>query len=170
MDEPLYTLGGVTFTSKTRPLSSLDADTEASWAVMDRIGSENPIQFTGMANKRITLTGVTFPTLGMTFGSAPAGVHQIEELESLQKEGIPYPLVDGTGTSYGLWAIVKVSESKTKFLRNGKHLVSSYNVELIRYVSEDVGEDGIVSGGSFDISKWRSTLKDYIGGLTRLFQ
>ena len=168
-DDALYTLGGVVFSPKNRPLDSKQSDREYTWVVQERIGSENPIQPTGFANKSITFTGLTFPTIGAGKGK-PAGTKQIQELERLMMEGVPYPLVDGLGNNYGLWAITKISDTESNFLRNGAYLTGEYSLTLLRYVTTSVGGDGTMSNGAIDFSKWRDSIKSLVGSLTSLFR
>jgi len=170
MDEILYTLGGVTFTAKMRPLLKKSIKNSASWVAMSRIGSEDPLQFTGFKNHSISLTGVTFSALGAAYGLQAAGLNQINEIVALQKQGVPFPLVDGSGVSYGLFAILDISDEQEDFLRNGDHQTSSYSIDLLHYTTDVIGGDGIVSSGAFDISQWQSQIKSFVGGLTEFFK
>lgn len=132
----MMSLGFFVFERRTTPYQAMEH--QKSWRHPDnaRVGARPTSQFTGVDNEFITLTGELRPEV--TGGQA-----SLNELTKMADKGESYPLIDGSGSSYGYFAIVDFSESKADFFKDGKPRSISFTMKLKR--TDDAERDTLTN-------------------------
>ncbi|CAM3520122.1 oxidoreductase [Rouxiella silvae] len=124
--------GMFVFMLKTAPYQSLEQDTSWRHVKNDRIGKSASWQYIGTGEDNITLTGTLYPEV--TGGDVSLSV-----LRTMAYGGKPWPLVEGTGTIYGMFVITNIREIRTEFMKDGKAQKIEFTLSL-KKVSEDIRE------------------------------
>jgi len=124
--------GMFVFMLKTAPYQSLEQDTSWRHVKNDRIGKSASWQYIGTGEDNITLTGTLYPEV--TGGDVSLSV-----LRTMAYGGKPWPLIEGTGTIYGMFVIANIRENRTEFMSDGKAQKIEFTLSL-KKVSEDIRE------------------------------
>ncbi len=69
-------------------------------------------QFLGPDNDMLTLSGVLMPEI-------TGGRLSLLALEQMAEQGKAWPLIEGSGTIYGMYVIEGLNQTKTEFFRDG---------------------------------------------------
>ena len=130
MPSELISLGQFRFSIDTAAYDELSRTTEYRWARQDRLGRNPARQYVGPGDDTISLRGTVLTTYR-------GGTGQVEAMRAEGSKGEPLRLVSGTGTVFGLWAILRVTETGRAFLEGGLARQVEFEIELGYY-----GEDG----------------------------
>nr|WP_127881854.1 phage tail protein [Pseudomonas carnis] len=108
----MLSLGMFVFSLSTLAYQELQRQTNWRHASNSRVGAPPALQFVGRGDDTITLPGIILPELA-------GSVLSLDGLRLMANTGKAWPMVEGTGRIYGLWAIESLSETKTVFFRDG---------------------------------------------------
>lgn len=125
-------LGLFVFQLNTAPYQSLGL--ESSWRHVknDRVGKSPSYQYIGPGEDKITLSGILLPEI-------TGGDISLAALRTMAYTGKAWPLIEGTGGIYGMFAITNISETRTEFFMDGKARKIEFSLSLEK-VSEDLRE------------------------------
>lgn len=128
-------LGDYMFSLDTAAFQQLQRDTAFRWTSQPRIGRRPAMQFTGLEDETIELSGVIYPHFR-------GGIRQIGQMRAAGATGKAMPLVyafDQIGQYCGQWCIKSVREGRTEFNRNGTPKKIEFSLSLV-YYGEDAGQ------------------------------
>jgi hypothetical protein len=148
----MLVLGMFVFQLQTVPYQSLQRDVDYRWPVNNRVGLRPLPQFLGVNEEKITLSGVLMPEI-------TGGKLSLLVLNLMADQGMAWPLLDGSGTIYGLFVVNSVSETHTEFFANGLPRKIEFTLTLTRV-------DDSLSTMLGDMKGWADGLMDQAGGLT----
>ena len=126
----MMALGGFRFGVNRASYQTLQRTAMYRWATLDRAGRDPAAQFLGPGVETITLNGTIYPHF-------KGGLRQVEAMRLVARLGEPMILVDGLGFVLQRWVILRISETKGTFLRDGAPRRINFSVDLQSY-----GEDG----------------------------
>ncbi|MGP6470481.1 MULTISPECIES: phage tail protein [Rahnella] len=121
----MLTLGLFVFQLQTVPYQSLQRDVDYRWPVNNRVGLRPLPQFLGVNEEKITLSGVLMPEI-------TGGKLSLMALNLMADEGKAWPLLEGSGTIYGMFVVNSVSETHTEFFSNGAPRKIEFTLTLTR--------------------------------------
>ena len=121
----MLTLGLFVFQLQTVPYQSLQRDVDYRWPVNNRVGLRPLPQFLGVNEEKITLSGVLMPEI-------TGGKLSLLALNLMADEGKAWPLLEGSGTIYGMFVVNSVSETHTEFFSNGAPRKIEFTLTLTR--------------------------------------
>jgi phage protein U len=121
----MLTLGLFVFQLQTVPYQSLQRDVDYRWPVNNRVGLRPLPQFLGVNEEKITLSGVLMPEI-------TGGRLSLMALNLMADEGKAWPLLEGSGTIYGMFVVNSVSETHTEFFSNGAPRKIEFTLTLTR--------------------------------------
>ena len=122
----LLALGDYRFSLDTAAYDTLTRETGWRWPPADRIGGRPIPQYLGPGAEKIELSGAIYP-------SFRGGLGQMEEMRAEADKGKPLRLVDGRGIVWGLYVIVRVSETQTLLGARGEPKEMKFVLDLQRY-------------------------------------
>lgn len=125
MDSPMMALGMFVFTLHTLPYQQLQHDMGWRLAGNARVGRRAAWQYLGPDDDSVTLSGVLLPEL-------TGGDMSLAMLQLMAEQGKAWPLIEGTGTVYGWYAIEKLGESRSEFFSDGKAQRIEFTLTLKR--------------------------------------
>ncbi len=132
-------LGAYRFCISTSAYQTLSRTSEYKWEELNRLNSENTIQFTGKTADVINLEGVIYPHF-------KGGLNQITFMRLEAERGIPLMLISGNGTVFGRWCILSIEESQTYFLQDGTPRKITFKIKLKKYgETSELGSKGIIT-------------------------
>lgn len=126
----LLMLGGFKFSLNTAVFLDMNRSSSYRWAMQERIGRHDALQFTGFGEDRITLPGVVYPDFR-------GGKGQITDLRSLASEGRPLRMIASGGEVLGLWVIESVEETQSSFKPDGGFRKQEFTVSLRRFGDDE---------------------------------
>ena len=126
MSDAMLQLGLYQFSLNDAAYQRLERSAEYRWARLERIGSNDALQFTGQGPEAIELEGVIYPHFR-------GGLDQVKEMRLQASVGVPLPLVSGRGSFLGLWCIESVTEGETVFARQGVPQRIEFSLRIARY-------------------------------------
>jgi len=147
----MLVLGLFAFQLQTLPYQSLQRDVDYRWPVNNRIGLRPLPQFLGVNEEKITLSGVLLPEI-------TGGKFSLLVLNLMADQGKVWPLLDGSGTIYGLFLINGVSETQTEFFANGLARKIEFTLTLTRV-------DDSLSTMLGDVNSWGEGVLNQAGGV-----
>ncbi|WP_336369373.1 phage tail protein [Rahnella perminowiae] len=147
----MLVLGMFVFQLQTLPYQSLQRDVDYRWPANNRIGLRPLPQFLGVNEEKITLSGVLLPEI-------TGGKLSLLTLNLMADQGMVWPLLDGSGTIYGLFLINSVSETQTEFFSNGMARKIEFTLTLTRV-------DDSLSTMLGDVNSWGEGILNQAGGL-----
>ena len=121
----MLTLGLFVFQLQTVPYQSLQRDVDYRWPVNNRVGLRPLPLFLGVNEEKITLSGVLMPEI-------TGGRLSLMALNLMADEGKAWPLLEGSGTIYGMFVVNSVSETHTEFFSNGAPRKIEFTLTLTR--------------------------------------
>jgi phage protein U len=148
----MLTLGLFVFQLQTVPYQSLQRDVDYRWPVNNRVGLRPLPQFLGVNEEKITLSGVLMPEI-------TGGKLSLMALNLMADEGKAWPLLEGSGTIYGMFVVNSVSETHTEFFSNGAPRKIEFTLTLTRV-------DESLAAMFGDMKAQASGLLNQAGGLT----
>ncbi|WP_413498847.1 phage tail protein [Buttiauxella gaviniae] len=121
----MLVLGMFVFQLQTLPYQSLQRDVDYRWPSNSRVGQRPAMQFLGVNEEKIVLSGSLLPEI-------TGGRLSLLALNLMADEGRAWPLLDGSGTIYGMFVINAVSETYTELFADGSARKIDFNVNLTR--------------------------------------
>ncbi|MEM7197278.1 MAG: phage tail protein [Pseudomonadota bacterium] len=122
-------LGDFRFSLSTAAYQQFERTSSYSWTASARIGVEAAVQFVGIGQEEITLTGTIYPHFRGGYG-------QIEKMRTIAAKGEPLFLVSGfenEGRVWGDYSITRVIEKQQHIGADGKPLRMDFTLHLIKY-------------------------------------
>lgn len=100
---------------------------QRSWrhAANSRVNRRPSTQFLGPDNDMLTLSGVLMPEI-------TGGRLSLLALEQMAEQGKAWPLIEGSGTIYGMYVIEGLNQTKTEFFRDGMPRRIEFTLSLKR--------------------------------------
>ena len=95
------------------------------YGVNNRVGKRPAVQFIGLDNDDITLSGTLLPSL-------TGGRLSLLVLEQMAETGRAWSLIDGTGNIYGMYVIEEITQSKSEFFVDGAPRKIDFTLKLKR--------------------------------------
>ena len=124
--------GMFVFMRQTAPYQSLEQQTDFRHVKNERVGKSAKWQYIGAGEDTITLTGTLYPEI-------TGGDLSLSALRTMAYTGKAWPLIEGTGTIYGMFAITNIRENRTEFMSDGKAQKIEFTLTLKKQ-SEDIRE------------------------------
>jgi len=121
----MLALGMFVFMRQTLPYQNMQRETSYRWPSNSRIGKRDAFQFLGVGEEKITLSGVLYPEL-------TGGRLTMTTVRQMADEGRAWPLLDGSGTIYGMYVINSVSETGSLFFADGSPRKIDFTLTLTR--------------------------------------
>ncbi|STQ09197.1 phage P2 GpU family protein [Enterobacter cloacae] len=100
------------FMLRTVPYQELQYQRSWRHAANSRVNRRPSTQFLGPDNDSLTLSGVLLPEV-------TGGRLSLLALEQMAELGKAWPLIEGSGTIYGMFVIESLSQTKTEFFESG---------------------------------------------------
>ena len=125
--EGLIALGKFRFSVDKASYNQLQLNAKYQWEEIKRVGQDSSLQFTGTPSPVVTISGVLFPR------SKKGGYSQLPLLRAEAGKGKALNMVDGLGNALGLWAVVSVTETHSKFSTVGLPKKIEFSMSLKRY-------------------------------------
>ncbi|EBS2126755.1 phage tail protein, partial [Salmonella enterica subsp. enterica serovar Thompson] len=104
----MMVLGLYVFMLRTVPYQELQYQRSWRHAANNRVNRRPSTQFLGPDNDSLTLSGVLLPEV-------TGGRLSLLALELMAEQGKAWPLIEGSGTIYGMFVIESLSQTKTEF-------------------------------------------------------
>lgn len=123
-------MGSFIFSVDTAAYSALTQTAEYPWTKVERIGGSPQFQAMGKEHRKISLSGVVFPTYDNV------GAEQIEIIRALAAQMTPQLLVGGDGRILGKWCVTSISENDSCFFEQGTPRKQEFSLEMERYTDD----------------------------------
>ncbi|ELD1739199.1 phage tail protein [Escherichia coli] len=121
----MLALGMFVFMRQTLPHQTLQRDAEYRWPSNSRVGKRDSFQFLGPGEEKIILAGTLYPEL-------TGGKLTMTAIRLMADQGRAWPLLDGTGTIYGMYVISNISETGSLFFADGTPRKIDFTLTLTR--------------------------------------
>ncbi|NYS80147.1 phage tail protein [Halomonas glaciei] len=121
----MMSYGMFVFGLSTAAYQELQRQTTWRHASQSRVNARPTRQFLGQGDDIITLTGTLLPMF-------TGGQQNLGMLRALADQGKAWPLIEGTGTYYGMFVIESMGEGKTEFFRDGAAKKIDFDIKLGR--------------------------------------
>ncbi|MCL6746409.1 phage tail protein [Kosakonia sp. R1.Fl] len=128
----MMVLGLYVFMLRTVPYQELQYQRNWRHATNSRVNRRPSTQFLGPDNDSLTLSGVLLPEI-------TGGRLSLLALEQMAERGKAWPLIEGSGTIYGMFVIENLSQTKTEFFAGGEARRIEFSLTLKR-VDESLTE------------------------------
>ncbi|WP_455425781.1 phage tail protein [Dryocola sp. LX212] len=147
----MLVLGMFVFQLQTLPYQTLQRDVDYRWPSNSRVGQRPAMQFLGVNEEKIVISGSLMPEI-------TGGRMSLLALNLMAEEGRAWPLLDGSGTIYGMFVINSVSETYSEFFADGSARKIDFTLSLTRV-------DESLAAMFGDIQKQAESLAGNAGGL-----
>ena len=121
----MLALGMFVFMRQTLPHQTMQRDADYRWPSNSRVGKRDSFQFLGPGEEKITLAGTLYPEL-------TGGKLSMTSIRLMADQGRAWPLLDGTGTIYGMYVINNISETGSLFFADGTARKIDFTLTLTR--------------------------------------
>ncbi|WP_050163544.1 phage tail protein [Yersinia enterocolitica] len=121
----MLTLGLFVFQLQTVAYRSLQRNIDYRWPSNNRIGLRPARQFLGIGEEKMTLSGVLLPEI-------TGGKMSLLTLEKMAEQGKAWPLLEGSGTLYGMYVVNSVSMTHSYFFSDGSARRIEFSLTLSR--------------------------------------
>ncbi len=121
----MMVLGLYVFMLRTVPYQELQYQRSWRHAANSRVNRRPSTQFLGPENDMLTLSGVLMPEI-------TGGRLSLLALEQMAEQGKAWPLIEGSGTIYGMYVIEGLNQTKTEFFRDGMPRRIEFTLSLKR--------------------------------------
>lgn len=118
-------LGLFVFQLNTTPYQMMQINQKYRYGVNNRVGKRPAVQFIGLDNDDVTLSGTLLPSL-------TGGRLSLLVLEQMAETGRAWSLIDGTGNIYGMYVIEEITQSKSEFFVDGAPRKIDFTLKLKR--------------------------------------
>ena len=126
MSETMMALGTYRFAIDSAAYQELKHRQAYRWQAQERLQRQPAMQFVGVGEESIELSGVIYPHVS-------GGLKQLDAMRSDARKGQPLLLVDGLGQVWGQWVITHIDEGQSFFLANGQALKQQFQLTLVNY-------------------------------------
>ena len=126
-------LGLFVFTLKTAPYQQLERENTFRHNKAERVGTAPVYQYTGPDEEPVTLSGTLYPEV-------TGGDVSLAALRAMAYTGKAWPLIEGTGTVYGMFVITSLKQTRAEFFSDGKARKIDFVLSL-KKVSDDLLEN-----------------------------
>ena len=147
----MLVLGMFVFQLQTLPYQTLQRDVDYRWPSNSRVGQRPAMQFLGVNEEKIVISGSLMPEI-------TGGRMSLLALNLMADEGRAWSLLDGSGTIYGMFVINSVSETYSEFFADGSARKIDFTLSLTRV-------DESLAAMFGDIRKQAESLVGNAGGL-----
>lgn len=151
----MMVLGLYVFMLRTVPYQELQYQRSWRHAANSRVNRRPSTQFLGPDNDSLTLSGVLLPEV-------TGGRLSLLALEQMAELGKAWPLIEGSGTIYGMFVIESLSQTKTEFFASGMPRRIEFTITLKR-VDESLSD--MFGSLSDQLSNLQDSAASAIGGL-----
>lgn len=131
-------LGSFQFGINSAAFQSMAHTNEWRWPAQDRFGNPPVLQYIGEGAESITLPGVIYPEWR-------GGTGQLDSMRELAGKGEPLPMISGSGSNLGLYAIERIEEKQSVFAAAGYARKVEFTIQLRRFHETEAG--ALASGG-----------------------
>lgn len=152
----MMTLGLFVFMLKTVPYQELQYQRSWRFPANNRVGLRPAMQYLGPDTDTVTLSGVLLPEL-------TGGKLTLFALEKIAELGRAWPLIEGTGTIYGMYVIEGLNQTRAEFHGNGACRRIEFTLTLKR-ADESLGE--MFGSLSDQLTAMKGAATDAAGQLT----
>ncbi|WP_174865266.1 phage tail protein [Pectobacterium polaris] len=121
----MLTLGLFVFQLQTLPYQNMQRNVDYRWPSNSRVGQRPALQFLGIEDEKITLSGELMPEI-------TGGTLSLLMLETMADQGRAWPLIEGSGTIYGVFVVNSISQTKTDFFADGRARRIAFTINLTR--------------------------------------
>ena len=121
----MMVLGLYVFMLRTVPYQELQYQRSWRHAANSRVNRCPSTQFLGPDNDMLTLSGVLMPEI-------TGGRLSLLALEQMAEQGKAWPLIEGSGTIYGMYVIEGLNQTKTEFFCDGMPRRIEFTLSLKR--------------------------------------
>ncbi|ACT06661.1 P2 GpU family protein [Dickeya chrysanthemi Ech1591] len=161
----MLALGLFVFQLQTLPYSTLSRNVNYRWASNGRIGLRPAQQFLGQGNETISLNGVLCPEINGKFSKL-----SLSALELMAGTGRAWPLIEGSGTIYGMYVVESLQHTNTEFFSDGSAKRIEFSINLTRVDESLIAMFGDLSQQATDLYNQQITpaiasAKAAIGGV-----
>ncbi|PHI29252.1 MULTISPECIES: phage tail protein [Budviciaceae] len=118
-------LGMFPFMLKTVPYQEFQQTKSWRFPTNNRVGKSPAVQFTGINNDTITLSGVLLPEF-------TGGRLSMFGLKTMADAGMAWPLIESSGAIYGMFVIESITENKSFFFKDGTARRIEFTINLKR--------------------------------------
>lgn len=122
--------GMFVFGLSTAAYQELQRQTDWRQPSQPRVGRRAARQFLGPGADTIRLNGTLLPPF-------TGGQSSLDALRVMGERGDAWPLIEATGTYYGLYVIVSLNERKSAFMRDGAAQQIEFDLRLERIDEDD---------------------------------
>lgn len=129
----MMTFGMFVFGLSTAAYQELQRQTAWRHAAQGRVGARPTRQFLGIGDDTITLSGTLLPQF-------TGGQQNLDQLRQMADQGAAWPLIEGSGTYYGLYVIASLNERKSEFFRDGAAQQIEFDLRLERIDESDTSQ------------------------------
>lgn len=134
----MLALGFFVFQMDTLPYQEFQHQMKWRHPGTPRVGKRPAHQFTGPDDETINLSGVLLPEL-------TGGRVALDLVRYMADRGEAWPLIEGTGNVYGMFAIEGLSVNKTLFFKDGAARRIEFHLSLIRVGDDDLHKLGAIT-------------------------
>lgn len=127
--EVMLALGEFQFSIETAAFQESTRSTGYRWASQERFGNGPAVQYTGLEDETMSLSGTIYPGFR-------GGLIQLDNLRALAVKHEPQQLMNGQGFLLGTWVITNVEEKQSEFLPGGVAQKVDFTLQLKRYDNE----------------------------------
>lgn len=131
-------LGQFVFSLSTLAYQDFQRQTQWRHPSNSRVAARPARQYAGPGDDTITLQGLLAPEL-------TGSIDSLDKLREMADTGSAWPLVEGTGRVYGLYAIEGLNEGKTLFFKDGAARRIDFTVNLTRVDDDRVDRMGTLA-------------------------
>ena len=121
----MMSLGLFVFKLSTLPYQNTSRQVNYGWGTNARFGQRPVSQFLGLGEETIKITGQLLPEM-------TGGMRYLQILQSMADSGRAWPLIEGSGTIYGMYVIEGLNQTKTEFFRDGMPRRIEFTLSLKR--------------------------------------
>lgn len=156
----MMVLGLYVFTLRTVPYQELQYQRNWRHATNGRVNRRPSTQYLGPDNDSLTLSGVLLPEI-------TGGRLSLLALEVMAEQGKAWPLIEGSGTIYGMYVIEGLSQTKTEFFNSGMPKRIEFTLTLKR-VDESLSE--MFGDLGEQLNSLKDTASSALGSVGELWQ
>lgn len=121
----MMALGLFVFAIGTVPYQQMQRQTAWRHPSSSRVGRRPARQFVGPGDEGVTLSGALYPEL-------TGGKLSLALLRTMADTGKAWPLIEGSGTVYGLYVIEEIGETRSIFFADGEARKIEFTIKLAR--------------------------------------
>ncbi|MBS9308391.1 phage tail protein [Escherichia coli] len=151
----MMVLGLYVFMLRTVPYQELQYQRSWRHAANSRVNRRPSTQFLGPDNDSLTLSGVLLPEV-------TGGRLSLLALELMAEQGKAWPLIEGSGTIYGMFVIESLSQTNTEFFAGGMPRRIELTITLKRV---DESQSDMFGSLSDQLSNLQDSAASAIGGI-----